>query len=181
MAEILEPLLGRVSPLQNRDLFYVQQAEPFFIPAVLPPRLALNQNPGPNHTSMGSVEITIQNRAGRLETFYGVVKSVDLDAQQIEVSIRGRGDSYAHVMQEGGMTEVWFDRSDRVRDRKLTLADEHPVFSDVIRRVIPMMLEGGRGGESQAYANLGPTDFLGFLRNRSVVPENRLAILDRAA
>ena len=157
-----------------------RHADAFFIPAVLPPRLALNPHPRRSGDSKGSVDITIKKGDGSLETFYGRVTSFNLDQEKIEVSIRGRGDSYAHVRQADGMTEIWFDRSESVQQRQTPLSAEHPVFEHIIRRLGPLIIEVGMQGESQAYANLGETDFLGFLRNRPSINQ-RLVRVDRAA
>lgn len=191
MVDLLEPRTRFIPESLNRPVVFQAQDEvPFVIPAVLPPRLVLNLHPKPTDTKMGDVEITIRveprtpTDTPRLETYYGLIIDFDQEKGEVEGHIRGEGDNKTYFLQKDGRTRLWLDMPNEVWDNKVSLDEVHPVFSDIIRRSLASYqysLEKGQNDEDLVHIDLGDADMWGFLRNRSSVPKNRLAILDRAA
>ncbi len=187
MVDLLErtEVLPKLPRAQAEPVIFGEEL--FLIPAVLPPRLSLNPQreridtnlDDLEHKSPGFVEITIRNSKKRLETYYGRVTYYDSSKGDVRVSFWNKHGSYAHIKQEDGITEVWFDRSARVIRNEASLNEEHPLFAHMIREIALFNLEYGKKNEPQAYACLGPVDFWGFLRgnNRIIVDQ----AIDKAA
>lgn len=152
------------------------QIKPLMIPAILPPRTSLNPE-----TRKGLVDITIRNEGSKARTYYGKITYYDENRGEVEFFIGNGHGLYAYIRQENGMSEAWFDMSDTAFKRETTLDKDHPVFADILRSVAIFPLEEGFRHEQQAYANLGPVDFWGFLRGKSAGEGYSTVAVDKAA